>query len=865
MEIEEFLKYRDDLLTEALDEDGFISENTLLQAVLPSMLDAKLIDSEDYNEAYFIFKEEKMKVNGYSVNESGERLQLFLVNEESIVKGSDDTFKISQKSYYENHFSRVVKFLQNAIKGELHNDLQDADGIKALISHLSSDEGIDQYDVLEIFLISATATVETRGSTPQPKQINFEKEKIKVSFKRNRERITKEVIIVKKLIDLNFLHSVLVSQGNREVLVVDFENLFGQRLEAIKAADENFFESYLCVLPGNIISDLYKEFSTRLLEKNVRSFLQFPKKGVNSGIRDTIKWEPEKFIAFNNGLTITATGKEIIEENGRCFIKSLSDFQIVNGGQTTATIYFSQKENIPVDGIKVMAKINIVKHATEAELDDLISNISTYSNAQSRVSKVDLKARSLPMVKLKALSDSIVTPKGVKWFFERAKGELNTMIRKSGRKESILKKYPKERRFTKEELAKYYTAWGKTPFKVKKGGEKVFREFIEEITGETKVKPPTINRSFYENLISRILLFRGMEKIYADNKIGNLRAAVIPYSISVIYGITDDSENHFFDFSKLWLSEGLEQDLSDYLLELMKLMNDLIKKYATSDDPSENSKTKELWDRIWESEEAQNFVKKPDTRKILRKYTISKEEYRKVLSKNSKTPDVNFHSLQNNILIHANGVSFYQELLKQFTKFNHTQKEKLNQIIDAVYKHKDLDQEFVEDEKDIIRRVMLETPEIFDKISNSSDGMLNHAFDFIIEHYNTALLNDENIKDRFRRISEEGEKQNIKGSLIWKTIGEKLQKGESPKISDIFAATSIFLGQTETKEVRQKQNIDETFIQKMIEWDSKQKVLSPNERQYLADFAYGFKKLNSFHENNIRRHLSSLVKEGFKF
>jgi hypothetical protein len=863
MEIDEFLKYRDTLLTESLDEDGFISEDSLLQAVLPLMLDAKLIDSEDYNDSYFIFKEEKIKINGYSVNESGERLQLFIVNEESIANTQDDLLKISQKSYYESNFNRVVRFLQNATRGEFHDDLQDADGIKALINHLSSDEGIDQYDVLEIFLISATATVETRGAAPQPKQINFDKEKIKVTFRRNRERITKELVIVKKLIDLNFLYSVLVSQGNREALVVDFESLFGEKLEAIKAADEKFFESYLCVLPGNIISDLYREFSSRLLEKNVRSFLQFPKKGVNSGIRDTIRWAPEKFIAYNNGLTITATGKEIIEENGRCFIKSLSDFQIVNGGQTTATIYFSQKENIPVDGIKVMAKINIVKDATETELDELISNISTYSNAQSRVSKVDLKARSLPMVKLKALSDSVVTPKGIKWFFERAKGELNTMIRKSGRKEGILKKYPKERRFTKEELAKYYSAWGNVPFKVKKGGEKIFREFIEEITGETKVKPPQINRTFYENVISRILLFRGMEKIYADNKIGNLRAAVIPYSISVLYSITDGSEKDVFDLSKIWLSEGLEQDLADYLLDLMKLMNELIKKYATSDDPSENSKTRELWERVFESTEVQHFIKSADTKKILKKYTLSLAQYKQLNSRSSKAT-VDFHSLLDNVSIHANGHAFYQELLKQFSKFTHSYKEHLNQIIDTVYKHKDLKQELIDNENLIIKQVMIESPEIFDRIEVSSNQMLHHTLDFIIEHYNTAVSNDQSIRAKFRLIGEKAKEQNIKGSSIWDSIGEKLENGEAPKIADLYTSASLFLKETEAQEIKQLQIINEAFILKMVEWDSKRKVLSANERQYLAEFAYGFKKLNSFHENHIRRHLQTIIEAGFK-
>ena len=370
---------------------------------------------------------------------------LYIINEDSLaIDEGDMNLKITLKSYYDNHFNRVIKFVQSSVKGQLTEELQDADGLKVLTTQISSPEALDQYDVVEIFLISATATVESRGTIPQPKRLEFDNEKLKVTFTKNREKTTKEIVIKKTLVDLNFLYSVLISQGNREPLTVDFEKLFNFRIEAIKAADEEYFESYLCVLPGNIISGLYKEHSTRILEKNVRSFLLFPRKGVNSGMKDTIINYPEKFIAFNNGLTITSTDKEVTEENGKFYIKSLSDFQIVNGGQTTATIFFTQKDGIPVDKVKVMAKINIAKNSTEEELDKLITDISTFSNAQTRVSKVDLRARSTQLVKIKALSDSVVTPKGLKWFFKGPRVSLIQRFERMGVKRPWLKNFQKK-------------------------------------------------------------------------------------------------------------------------------------------------------------------------------------------------------------------------------------------------------------------------------------------------------------------------------------------------------------------------------------------------------------------------------------
>ena len=379
---------------------------------------------------------------------------------------------------------------------------------------------------------------------------------------------------------------------------------------------------------ATVLSNLYKLYSSRLLEKNVRSFLQF--KGVNKGIRETIKRSPEKFIAYNNGLTITASKADVQSHKKKSYIESLTDFQIVNGGQTTATIYFSQKDGLDISNVKVMAKINVVKESKEDELEELITNISTFSNAQSRVSKVDLRSRNPQLMKLKTLSETVPTPSGVKWFFERAKGEYHTKMRLAGQKKNFVKKeYPLERRFSKEQLAKYYTAWGEQPYLVKKGGEKVFRYFIEQLNSEKNgEKLLTIDRTFYEELIAKIILFRNLEKLYGQGKnaIGQIRSAVIPYSISVIYKYTDGAENSLkFDLNKIWKSEGLENDIAFYLKELMELMNELIKTYAVSDDYGEYSKKFELWNSIINSDEIKDFMKSSNSLKILKKYTISEK------------------------------------------------------------------------------------------------------------------------------------------------------------------------------------------------------------------------------------------------
>lgn len=627
MEVQELFKYRQDILDASKDEDSLIGQEPVLSELLPYMLDAKVVDSEDITSSYFSPGHDNIKINAYTVNESKERLQLFIIDETSLDEtATEQDLCVSVKAEYDKQFKKAVKFLNLSVKGTLSDKVQDSDGVvKSLIAKINSDEGLDQFDVVEIFLLTLTATVSNKGESVQPRKIHFEDDFLKVKYEKNSLSMTKDILVLKKVIDLNFLASVIESRGNREPLTINFTRDFDKRIEVIQAADERNFASYLCVLDAEVISGLYKRYSSRLLEKNVRSFLQF--KGVNKGIKETIRTKPEQFIAFNNGLTVTATNATIKPYKKSLYLETLTDFQIVNGGQTTASIYFSHKEGLDISKVKVMAKINIAKDVAESDLDSLISNISKFSNTQSRVSNVDLRSKSPQLRTLKSLSDSVISPSGLKWFFERAKGEFLTKVRHAGSNGNRLKKeFPKERRFTNMELAKYYSAWGDCPHLVKKGGEKIFRHFIEVIDPEEKTESIVrIDREFYEKLIAKIILFRRMEKIYGQgkNSLGQLRAAVIPYTLSVLFNHTDGSASgKTFNLEKVWKDEDIDHDLHEYLKEFMILMNGLIKKYSASEDYNEYSKKPELWDAIKGCKEIQELMQSAFTLSIFSKYTI---------------------------------------------------------------------------------------------------------------------------------------------------------------------------------------------------------------------------------------------------
>ncbi|MEN2283125.1 AIPR family protein [Algoriphagus sp. SE2] len=870
MILEEFFKYRQELLDLSKDDEGFIQESLLLSQVLPSMLDSKLIDSEDANGSYFKSRPNKLKINAYCVNESGERLQLFMINEASIdLSATNKDLQISQKLYYENEFKRGTNFINKAIKGHLNDEIQDSSPARALISKMSSSEGADQFDVVELFLITATATINSRTATPQPLRMEFENESMIVSYSKNREKTKKELLIKKRLIDLNFLHNVLISQGNREALEVDFKKMFGEPLSAIQAADEEHFASYLCVLPAKIIAGLYKEYSSRLLEKNVRSFLQF--RGVNKGIRETIRKEPEKFVAYNNGLTITATKADIENQAGSTTINSLTDFQIVNGGQTTCTIYFTQKDGFDISNVKVMAKINVAKKTTEEELEELISNISNYSNAQSKVSKVDLRSRNPQLIKLKALSESVITPSGLKWFFERAKGEFNTMVRAKGQnKNQILKEFPTARRFSKELLAKYYCAWGEQPYLVKRGGEKVFRYFIEEISGEgSSKKPANVNRSFYEELIAKVILFRSLEKLYGQgkNSMGQLRSVAVPYSISILYKYMDGTKSSMpFDLLKIWLSEKLEDDLEAFFNELLMLMNDLVKKYSQSDDYGEYSKKPELWADIVESSEIREFMSSLNSIEIINKYGISRDELKKRNKAQSEIVEVDFHEINRNVLIHTNNQEYYKSIRSKMDEdIDEHDKRKITSIINRIASKKDIEVDLIDYENDLINRIRVKRPEIFDQLRTEYDTALNDTLDFIIRKYNSAVESAESTVSEFNKVEMIAISKKVKYASVFGQIGKKLDKGIAPNIQDLIYASEYFKARKPEQKKKEASQITltDTLLRRMSEWEAQNRVLSNKERTYVADFAYGLKNRNDFHNQNLKRHLETLIKNGF--
>jgi len=338
--------------------------------------------------------------------------------------------------------------------------------------------------------------------------------------------------------------------------------------------------------------------------------LQFTGK-INRGIRDTIRNEPHMFLAFNNGIAATADHIEF-DETGH-FVTKISNLQIVNGGQTTASIYnTARKDKADISNIFVQVKFSIIDKPDQ--YSEIVSRISRYANTQNKVNDADFSANNPALIALEKLSRYILAPVTAQnnlqtcWFFERARGQYKTLRSREGRTKSMEnafdRKYPKNQMFSKVELAKYINAYQEIldgrklvigPHIVVRGNEKNYAQFIANNLPDNIKK---INNVYFEDTVAKCILFKTAEKRYGtkanDYNIGELRQVVVPYTLSLINIITDNK----LDLYKIWKNQQVSQQLSDFIYDLMKQVNQFILDESPVTHYIEWAKKESCWEAI---------------------------------------------------------------------------------------------------------------------------------------------------------------------------------------------------------------------------------------------------------------------------
>jgi hypothetical protein len=408
--------------------------------------------------------------------------------------------------------------------------------------------------------------------------------------------------------DLQRIHNALTSGKEREEIVIDFADpaVAGKAIPFIRTpAGNETYDTYLTIIPGALLAGVYREHGPRLLEQNVRSFLQARGK-INKGIRETILAQPHMFLAYNNGLCATAESVSIEQDDGTvAVIRSITNFQIVNGGQTTASLAASaRKDKADLGDVQVQLKLSVIKEKAKAA--EIVGNIARYANSQNKVSDADLHANELFHVKLEELSRTVWAPRGAgathdtKWFYERARGQfVDERARRTVAQQRVFDaEYPKSQWFTKTDVAKYENTWEQLPHIVSGGAQKNFAAFQHRLNAR-KGFTPDVN--YFHALVAKAILFKNAEQIVSARQFGGYRANIVTYTLSWIFHQTGRG----IDLAKIWKEQGIDEELAELIdavcAPVFKAMQ-ASAKGAQSKNLSEWAKKEPCWEHIRDSD-----------------------------------------------------------------------------------------------------------------------------------------------------------------------------------------------------------------------------------------------------------------------
>jgi hypothetical protein len=575
-----YLNLQQDIRSEQLsEEDGGTLEQLFTQVAVNSLSDTG--ETENARTAYHesIIPRNRHKINAYALSDNYETLDLFI----TIFKCTDEPTRI-QKNELDDSANLIVNFFRKAKFKDFAGELEESSEIFDL-AHTLSDSALLKENLVRVNAIIITDGIYP-GEIPSTKNISGSP-------------------IYFKIVDLNYLYNI--SEKSHIPIEINFKE-DGFSVPCIQAPSDNEeYQSYLAIISGDALVNIYERYGARLLEQNVRSFLQFSGK-VNGGIRTTILDKPHMFLAFNNGIAATADSVEIGKVENGFVITKVNDFQIVNGGQTTASIYHTwKKDKKDVSGIHVQVKLSVVKN--KEKFSDIVSQISQFANTQNKVSVSDLSSNRPYHIELEKLSRSIWAPPTegkstqTRWFYDRARGQYKNARIKEGftkaKQNAFDLKNPKVQVFSKEDVAKYINSYqeiydGKKlvigPHYVVRGNQKNYVQFINyNLVKKT-------DSIYFEDVISKAILFRATEKAYGvkPNSIGDMRYVTVPYSIAYFSFITKGK----LDLYKIWKAQSVSAELKKFLYDLMIQVEDFIKKNAPGSLYGEWAKKEECWEQV---------------------------------------------------------------------------------------------------------------------------------------------------------------------------------------------------------------------------------------------------------------------------
>lgn len=542
--------------------DTSFKENAFTEILLGELSEKGFVESPTSTYIEFPKGNGIAKCNGYSIPDDDTKIDIIITS----YFAQNEIQKINQTDI-DKLFLQAQRFIETALKKD-GLDLFDYASEQNSAIKTIFDKNND-CDRINIILISNALNVARKVE--------------------NKKKIANKELTF-EIFDLERYQRLRDSGTTDEPINVDLTEFTSQGIPCVTYQNKTGFSTSVMIVPGALLYELYNKFGNRLLELNVRSYLQARGK-VNAGILKTILTEPNKFLNYNNGITVVA--EEIVFNEEKNKIKRIIGMQIVNGGQTTASIHRAHKENkISIDDIFVQAKVTIVPSILFQEVVPLISK---YSNTQNPVNSVDLGANNPYHIGIERVTKATWLPgQTSKWFYERARGSYETERARSSIKKFDIE-YPSFNRFTKEDLSRYENLWSMQPHVVSKGGQKNFVKFMEDKVGIYQ-KGWEPSQDEYKNIIGLAIFCRTISKVAKSLDIPAYKVNIVNYTTSLI----SYKSRQRIDRKKIWenqsVSEATNKLIIDWLTRMKSTLIEIAHQDFSGDNTGEVFKKDKCWD-----------------------------------------------------------------------------------------------------------------------------------------------------------------------------------------------------------------------------------------------------------------------------
>lgn len=639
----ELSEFRGNLINQIRNESG-ISGTSFSEEFLHYVSEL-LIYSEELSEeiTYSHYEgldsrgKKKIQINGYSINEYDECLNLFIVTPEDL---SDEITTLTNDDIC-RMFTRCEAFITEA--SFICKNAEESHPSYGLAADILN----NAYHVQKYRINIVTDKVKTNNATVlTPKRIG-------------------EFTIEYGIIDIERMMQMENSKAGKIAIEIDLKDQTESNgIPCMLANETEDSKSYLCNIPGTMLANLYNEYGSRLLEGNVRSFLQ-QKNKVNKGIRTTILKEPSNFFIYNNGITATAEKIEVEEDGKRLLISHITGLQIVNGGQTTASLASCLLNDKRDGSVECIAKISVSMKLTVVQYDkamELIPSISRYANSQNKVSEADLWSNHPFHVRMEDISRKLATPlvngvNGTYWYYERARGQYkqSTYKKSEAEKKKFEKLNPKKQLLTKTDFAKYINLKELHPEFASLGGEKSFFKIATKIKEAWDRTPEAFNESYFKELVSVAILYQEADAIVKKQG-RDYKAQIDAYTVSFfLYLVTSQFPGFHLNFKDIWNRQSIRPVIHEALVELTNIV------YSVLADPNRKVENVTEWakrEACWNLLKEKQFDLNPNLKDVL----LSDDEYYEE-KKDAKKEAKAISQDQAQIMVVNNGSAFWRSIL----------------------------------------------------------------------------------------------------------------------------------------------------------------------------------------------------------